>query len=530
MISIISLTAPLKASVEPHSLVMLTGGIATLTCVVSGHPVDSIVWMKNFRSVIFDGRIHFRSRNVLHIRAVTRADQGMYQCFVYSHGNNVQAAAQLIVGDVPPELHNGFAETTLDAGASLSLQCIVSGHPLPEVTWLIDKLPLPEGRHFHTGKIENENGKLIAFLNISRIHTRDGGFYECVASNGIGLVSHVAKVNVYGPPYVRPMKNVTVVEGERLILQCPVAGYPIKHIVWERGSLQLPINHRQQVFQNGSLIIREVKRDSDQGQYRCNAISEDGASDHQDVTVKVTIISPEIKPRRLRSTKSQFAVTLIKQIISTRGPAYDAALYFFYHLRPTPTSVLPPTCTTEDNPFDFPNRVREGSAVVITCGVNEGDPPFDIKLLKMTILCHLNPELLYKFTSVSFCLLCPVTPHWIVEPTNTSVILGQSIVIDCAAEGSLPHVTWKKASADAPKDFVPLYNSQHYAIFDNGSLSVRDVVKQNEGFYLCQISNNVGPDLTKLISVTVYAPPTVHVQHQVHTVVLDETLEIRCEG
>ncbi|XP_076348181.1 cell adhesion molecule Dscam1-like [Tachypleus tridentatus] len=286
--TMLTVIAPLKASVEPHSLVMLTGGIATLTCVVSGHPVDSIVWMKNFRSVIFDGRIHFRSRNVLHIRAVTRADQGMYQCFVYSHGNNVQAAAQLIVGDVPPELHNGFAETTLDAGASLSLQCIVSGHPLPEVTWLIDKLPLPEGRHFHTGKIENENGKLIAFLNISRIHTRDGGFYECVASNGIGLVSHVAKVNVYGPPYVRPMKNVTVVEGERLILQCPVAGYPIKHIVWERGSLQLPINHRQQVFQNGSLIIREVKRDSDQGQYRCNAISEDGASDHQDVTVKVT--------------------------------------------------------------------------------------------------------------------------------------------------------------------------------------------------------------------------------------------------
>ncbi|XP_022255652.1 Down syndrome cell adhesion molecule-like protein Dscam2 [Limulus polyphemus] len=95
--TILTVSAPLKVRIEPHSLVMLTGGTATLTCVVSGHPVDSIVWMKNFQSLEPDGRTYFRSRKVLHIKAVTRSDQGMYQCFVFSNGNSVQGTAQLVV-------------------------------------------------------------------------------------------------------------------------------------------------------------------------------------------------------------------------------------------------------------------------------------------------------------------------------------------------------------------------------------------------------------------------------------------------
>jgi hypothetical protein len=43
-----------------------------------------------------------------------------------------------------------------------------------------------------------------------------------------------------GPPYVRPMNGVVVVEGKRLELSCPVAGYPIDGITWEKGT-SLPI-------------------------------------------------------------------------------------------------------------------------------------------------------------------------------------------------------------------------------------------------------------------------------------------------
>lgn len=48
-------------------------------------------------------------------------------------------------------------------------------------------------------------------------------------------VSHNAKVNIYGLPYIREMPKITGISGSDLIVKCPVAGYPIDKIHWERG-------------------------------------------------------------------------------------------------------------------------------------------------------------------------------------------------------------------------------------------------------------------------------------------------------
>lgn len=42
-------------------------------------------------------------------------------------------------------------------------------------------------------------------------------------------------MTIAGAPYVRPMSNVAAVAGKRLELACPVAGYPIESIIWEKG-------------------------------------------------------------------------------------------------------------------------------------------------------------------------------------------------------------------------------------------------------------------------------------------------------
>lgn len=39
-----------------------------------------------------------------------------------------------------------------------------------------------------------------------------------------------------GLPYIRLIPKVTAVAGETLHLKCPVAGYPIEEIHWERGT------------------------------------------------------------------------------------------------------------------------------------------------------------------------------------------------------------------------------------------------------------------------------------------------------
>lgn len=48
-------------------------------------------------------------------------------------------------------------------------------------------------------------------------------------------VAHSAKVNIYGLPFIREMPKITGISGRDLIVKCPVAGYPIDKIHWERG-------------------------------------------------------------------------------------------------------------------------------------------------------------------------------------------------------------------------------------------------------------------------------------------------------
>lgn len=63
----------------------------------------------------------------------------------------------------------------------------------------------------------------------------DGGEYECIAENRAGKTSHSARLNIYGLPYVRPMSPISAVAGKDLVVKCPVAGYPIETVIWEKG-------------------------------------------------------------------------------------------------------------------------------------------------------------------------------------------------------------------------------------------------------------------------------------------------------
>lgn len=41
---------------------------------------------------------------------------------------------------------------------------------------------------------------------------------------------------ISGLPYIRPIPKITAVAGEVLKLKCPVSGYPIEQISWEKGT------------------------------------------------------------------------------------------------------------------------------------------------------------------------------------------------------------------------------------------------------------------------------------------------------
>ncbi|GIY73467.1 down syndrome cell adhesion molecule homolog [Caerostris darwini] len=230
--SALVVTAPLQVTLLPPHQVLNTGQEATFTCNVSGFPVHTITWKKDQRQIAPTHRVQLLSRDVLHIASLKREDKGMYQCFVYSDNDGAQGTAELKISDVPPSVISVFPEQTAHPGGGISLKCTATGNPPPRVTWYLDGSVIGRTGHVSLGDYITEHAHVISFLNISEARVEDGGEYKCHVSNDVGVTSHSARLNVYGPTFVRPMPNVTAISGEDLVVRCPYGGYPIKAVRW----------------------------------------------------------------------------------------------------------------------------------------------------------------------------------------------------------------------------------------------------------------------------------------------------------
>ena len=98
------------------------------------------------------------------------------------------------------------------------------------------------------GQYVTVHGDVISHLNISVSKVKDGGLYSCVAVNRAGSATHSSRLNLYGPPLIRPFpaSGLKAVEGRAFVVHCPVAGFPIEEVAWKKGessSLRSPLHH-----------------------------------------------------------------------------------------------------------------------------------------------------------------------------------------------------------------------------------------------------------------------------------------------
>ncbi|KAH8302477.1 hypothetical protein KR044_007321 [Drosophila immigrans] len=292
----LTVATPIQVEISPNVLSVHMGGTAEFRCVVTsnGSPVgmQNILWYKDGRQLPSSGRIE----DTLVVPRVSRENRGMYQCVVRRpEGDTFQATAELQLGDAPPVLLYSFIEQTLQPGPAVSLKCSAAGNPTPQISWTLDGFPLPSNGRFMIGQYITVHGDVISHVNISHVMVEDGGEYSCIAENRAGRVEHAARLNIYGLPYIRLIPKVTAVSGETLNLKCPVAGYPIEEIHWERGGRELPDDIRQRVQPDGSLTISPVQKHTDSGVYTCWARNKQGHSARRSGEVTV-IVPPRLSP------------------------------------------------------------------------------------------------------------------------------------------------------------------------------------------------------------------------------------------
>ncbi|XP_033322594.1 Down syndrome cell adhesion molecule 2 isoform X6 [Megalopta genalis] len=504
-------TAPLHVEVSPPLLSVHLGGNAEFRCEVSTHPQAGphfVTWYKDGRQLPGTGR----QSELLRLNGIGREDRGMYQCIVRrAEGDTAQASAELQLGDAPPMLLHSFISQTMQPGPAVSMKCSAAGNPTPQVTWALDGFPLPTNGRYVIGQYVTVHGDVISHVNISHAMVEDGGEYSCTAENRAGKATHAARLNVYGLPYIRLIPKVTAVAGETLRLKCPVAGYPIEEIKWERANRELPDDLRQKVLKDGTLLITSVQKKGDAGVYTCSARNKQGHNARRSGDVAV-IVPPIIEP------------------------------------------------------FTFQEGLSEGMRTRTVCGVAAGDPPLTISWLKdgqspfplppnlasvanvsqldsyssLLSITNLAAEHSGDYTCVAANpaaevrytakLQVKVPPQWIVEPTDVSVERNKHVALHCQAKGvPTPTIVWKKATGSKSGEYEELRERDYTKILSNGSLLLQHVKEDREGFYLCQASNGIGSGIGKVVQLKVNSSPYFAAPSRLVTVKKGDTATLHCE-
>ncbi|XP_036333522.1 Down syndrome cell adhesion molecule-like protein Dscam2 isoform X30 [Rhagoletis pomonella] len=500
--TVLTVTAPLSAKIDPPTQTVDFGRPAVFTCQYSGNPIKTISWIK-------DGKSIGHSDQVLRIESVKKEDKGMYQCFVRNDQESAEASAELKLGGRfdPPVIRQAFQEETMEPGPSVFLKCVAGGNPTPEISWELDGKKIANIDRYQVGQYVTVNGDVVSYLNITSVHANDGGLYKCIAKSKVGVAEHSAKLNVYGLPYIRQMEKKAIVAGETLIVTCPVAGYPIDSIVWERDNRALPINRKQKVFPNGTLIIENVERNSDQATYTCVAKNVEGYSARGSLEVQVMVL-PRIIP---------FAFE--------EGPA-QTGQYLTLHCS-VPTGDLPLVIEWTLN----------GELVSEALGVSTMTVGRRSSVLTIESVDHqhagnftCNASNRAGVQSYSTELNVYVPPRWILEPTDKAFAQGSDAKVECKADGfPKPQVTWKKAVGDSPGEYKDLKKNDNIRV-EEGTLHIDNIQKTNEGYYLCEAINGIGSGLSAVIMISVQAPPEFTEKLRNQTARRGEPAVLQCEA
>uniref|UniRef100_A0A673L0M5 Matrix-remodeling-associated protein 5-like n=1 Tax=Sinocyclocheilus rhinocerous TaxID=307959 RepID=A0A673L0M5_9TELE len=125
----------------PTESVQLSDGIINLNCSVEGKPSPEITWILPNGTSLLRGtsifRFHHRFDGTLVIRDPSVSEIGRYRCVGRNSAGYVERTVTL-ESNRKPEITNKYSSlVSIINGENLHLNCLSSGHPLPELTWTL---------------------------------------------------------------------------------------------------------------------------------------------------------------------------------------------------------------------------------------------------------------------------------------------------------------------------------------------------------------------------------------------------------
>uniref|UniRef100_A0A665U2B1 Down syndrome cell adhesion molecule like 1 n=1 Tax=Echeneis naucrates TaxID=173247 RepID=A0A665U2B1_ECHNA len=484
----LNIIEPLRVTLSPKNLKTGISSTVILSCAVQGSPHFTVSWYRNTEPVLPDQHFSIQGAHneTLFISAAQKRHSGAYQCFATRKGQTAQDFSIILLEDGTPRIVASFSEKVVVPGEPFSLMCAAKGAPPPTITWTLDDEPVARDlSRVRASQYTLSDGSTVSHVNVSSPQIRDGGVYRCAARNSAGSAEYQARINVRGPPRIRPMKNITAVAGRNTFINCRVIGYPYYSINWYKEGLLLPDNHRQVVYENGTLKLSDVQKGMDEGAYVCSVLIQPQLFITQTVYVTVKV-PPLIQP-------FDFPPTSIGKLM------YIA-------------------CVVSSG--DMPIRItwrKDGQEIVPSSGITIDTKEFmsSLQISKVSLKHNGNYTCIASNDAATVSterqLTVTVPPRFVVQPNNQDGIYGKAGILNCSVDGyPPPKVMWKHAKGIGnPQQYHPVLLTGRIQIMSNGSLLIRHVLEEDRGFYLCQASNGVGSDISKSMVLTVKIPAMI---------------------
>ncbi|KAL4641451.1 neuronal cell adhesion molecule-like isoform X4 [Arapaima gigas] len=253
------------------SKMVLRGDVLELECIAEGLPTPGITWRKEDGDLDSSRTSFINFHKTLRIASVTEADAGGYRCTASNHLGSVHHVITVTVKAAPYWV-KAPKNLVVSPNGSGFITCQATGDPKPDVTWLMNGIPIENAPADSSRKVEGDS------LSFTDVQTGSSAVYQCNASNQYGYLLANAFVNVLAePPQIltEPNKVYQVINNSPAFLDCDSFGSPIPKITWQvfkDGQTSVLGGEHYKLHENGTLEIHTALK-SNSGRYTCMAIN-----------------------------------------------------------------------------------------------------------------------------------------------------------------------------------------------------------------------------------------------------------------
>ncbi|XP_040215726.1 hemicentin-1 isoform X1 [Rana temporaria] len=457
---------------DPGEYTVIASNPVELECYIKGIPLPAVMWLKNGIPLEPSNDLHIQDKGQkLIISSSGSSDSGVYECVVKNEAGTSRKIFNVNV-HVLPSIKPEPSPLSVVMRKPIILQCIATGIPSPQITWLKDGLPF---------NIIKENISVESFgriLHFKSTMTDDAGKYSCVASNAAGEAEQSIWLNVYEPPKIENSDEVhheTILGNQSVRLECKASGNPDPVVTWLKDNHPLTIVDNILLSNQGQVLQITNAKIHNAGVYKCVASSLVG-------TAEMTYV---------------LQVHVLPSIFGNNDPV----------------SVIvnkPVRLECEATGFPAPSLtwLKDGIPVSSISG--------GIQILsggRVLMLANTRIGDAGKYTCVAvnaagehqkdFDLSVYVPPNIMGEQQNITILMGQKLSLKCESNAIPPPVLmWFK-------DWRPLVNRPGLGISESGQfLEIENAQVKDTGRYSCEAVNIAGRT-QRNFNVNILVPPTI---------------------